>query len=142
MIKLTSKGKKKVDKLINRCSVTYETIEQDIPLWVKDGVYENSFVNESMTKEIPVKLREYTDFINYDKWKNHSYSLIVSNIIWDADESEVKEFELPSEVKLNKNFSKETLNNDVADYLCDAYGFCPYSFTVDVEHTYSDEYGG
>lgn len=64
-VKLTSKGKKKVDKLINNgCSVTYETIEQDIPLWVKDGFYENSFVNESMTKEIPVKLREYTDFIN------------------------------------------------------------------------------
>lgn len=81
-VKLTSKGKKKVDKLINNgCSVTYETIEQDIPLWVKDGFYENSFVNESMTKEIPVKLREYTDFIDYDKWKKHSYSLVVSNIV-------------------------------------------------------------
>lgn len=75
-IKLTSKGMKKVDKLINNgCSVTYETIEQDIPLWVKDGFYENAFVNESMTKEIPVKLREYTDFIDYDKWKKHSYRM-------------------------------------------------------------------
>ena len=132
-VKLTSKGKKKVDKLINNgCSVTYETIEQDIPLWVKDGFYENAFVNESMTKEIPIKLREYTDFIEVEKWKKHSYSLVVSNIVWDTDGINPEELNLPSEIKLDETFINEALADYIGDWLSDEYGYCHDGFEIKV----------
>ena len=151
---------------INRCMKIHTDYHDDVILGITNKISANELPNNSANNDAfihdltekyadlrdehdtgdPGNMLDWTEcldmaFEDVNYYQNYAKSIMITDIQWCADDTDIDEHKLPTEVEMPKEYSTDydlmqdtiTLTDTITDWLSDTFYFCVSGFGITVD---------